>query len=160
MRPSFGAAWNKFLEIRVDVSDVGNKIGGKVQDNISSGIFQNACPIRMSYVLNYTGISIPLRDKYKVVSGGDKKYYIYRVNDMVDFLKSRFGKPDIIVQNPQPDSFYGKQGIIVFEGVGWSNAVGHVTLWNGNVCSDDCHFIGSPDNGTFVPSKASLWILK
>lgn len=41
-----------------------------------------------------------------------------------------------------------------------SNARGHVTLWNGNICSDTCHFLGGAENGSFVPDVASLWILK
>jgi hypothetical protein len=34
---------------------VGRKIGGAVQKNVEAGIFQNARPIRMSYVVNMTG---------------------------------------------------------------------------------------------------------
>ncbi|WP_312829678.1 T6SS effector amidase Tae4 family protein, partial [Pantoea anthophila] len=71
-----------------------------------------------------------------------------------------FGKPDLTVRSPKPASFNGKQGLIVFQGNGWSNARGHVTLWNGNICSDSCHFLGGAENGTFVPDVASLWILK
>jgi len=70
IRPFFGAAWAKFIEVNVPVADVGKKIGGKVEQNIASGVFQNACPIRMSYVLNYTGVPIP-RTGYAVVSGAD-----------------------------------------------------------------------------------------
>ena len=50
MRPAFGAAWNRFREVNVNVEQVGKLLGGKVQHNIDAGIFKNACPIRMSYV--------------------------------------------------------------------------------------------------------------
>lgn len=40
------------------VADVGRIIGGNVGQNISGGYFENACPIRMSYVLNATGFPI------------------------------------------------------------------------------------------------------
>lgn len=159
-RPSFSAAWNRFSEVNVNVQRVGGIIGGKVELNINAGVFENACPIRMSYVLNYTGLPIPSNSRYATVSGKDKKKYIYRVNDMMDFLVGVLGKPDLTENSPTPTSFNGKQGIILFQGNGWSNARGHVTLWNGNVCSDACHFIGGAENGSFVPTLASLWILK
>jgi len=54
-RPVFLLAWNKFREVQLPVAEVGLKIGGKVGQNIAAGIFENACPIRISYVLNMTG---------------------------------------------------------------------------------------------------------
>ncbi len=159
LRPQFLRAWNSFAEINISVKNVGDKIGGFVEKNIDSGIFQNACPIRMSYVLNKSGINIS-RGKYAMVSGEDKKQYMYRVNDMIRFLNETFGVPDLEVKQPRMLDFQNKKGIIVFTGSGWSNARGHITLWNGVVCSDACHFMGSPDNGPFVPEKAYLWSLK
>ncbi|EPR3505036.1 type VI secretion system amidase effector protein Tae4 [Serratia marcescens] len=159
-KPLFGPAWIRFSEVNVNVKKVGALIGGKVESNIENGIFENACPIRMSYVLNYTGIPIPSNSGYATVSGKDKKWYLYRVNDMILFLEKNFGKPDITVKSPTPAKFSGKKGIMVIQGNGWRNASGHVTLWNGDICSDSCHFMGDPENGSFVPEVASLWILK
>ena len=135
-RPSFARAWSLFAEVKISVKEVGNKIGGKVKANTDSGVFQNACPMRMSYVLNYSGFPIPARQNYAVVSGDDKKSYMYRVNDMMDFLKRSFGAPDITVKSPRLANFAGKQGILLIQGHGWQNARGHVTLWNGSICSD------------------------
>ncbi|MEA7515189.1 T6SS effector amidase Tae4 family protein, partial [Salmonella enterica subsp. enterica serovar Virginia] len=42
---------------------------------------------------------------------------------------------------PKQSDFIGKKGIIVVKGHGWSNARGHVTLWNGSICSDQCHLL-------------------
>lgn len=75
MRPAFGAAWNRFREVNISVEQVGKLLGGKVQHNIDASIFKNACPIRMSYVLNYCGIPIPSNSKYATVTGNDKKRY-------------------------------------------------------------------------------------
>ena len=158
IRPFFGAAWAKFIEVNVPVADVGKKIGGKVEQNIASGIFQNACPIRMSYVLNYTGVPIP-RTGYAVVSGADSKWYMYRVNDMMSFLETAFGVADKTAKSPKTTDFSGLKGLIVVKGSGWSNARGHVTLWNGTTCSDTCHLLADPDNGSFTPEVASLWSL-
>lgn len=157
-RPSFIQAWNAFLRVNVPVAQVGPLIGGKVADNIASQTFENACPIRMSYVLNQTGVPVPATG-YHVVSGADHKWYMYRVNEMMTFLAQIFGKPDVEVKAPHERAFAGRHGILVVQGSGWSNARGHVTLWNGTSCSDRCHLTADPDNGTFVPSSAALWIL-
>lgn len=108
IRPSFSAAWSRFLQVNINVNRVGDLIGGNVGINIKSGIFTNACPIRMSYVLNYTGFLIPSSSRYATVSGKDKKQYIYRVNDMMDFLVRLFGKPDFTEKLPHPNVFSGK----------------------------------------------------
>lgn len=159
VKPSFIKAWRFFAEVNVPVKEVGKKIGGNVHLNIDSGVFQNACPIRMSYVLNKSNILIPSGKKYAVVSGKDKNQYMYRVNDMIQFLNETFGKPDVTIKSPKESDFKGKKGIIVFSGSGWSNARGHVTLWDGLICADACHFMFSPENGSFVPEKGYLWSL-
>ena len=158
-RPKFQLAWNLFKIVKVDVNAVGKKIGGKVQQNIESRDFKNACPIRMSYVLNYAGIPVPKVKKYLVVSGADARWYMYRSNHMMEFLEETFGAADITAKSPKFSDFYGKKGVLVIQGNGWDNARGHVTLWDGAVCADSCHLLGDPDNGKFVPEVAKLWIL-
>jgi len=167
-RPSFSSAWDRFREINVNVESVGQKIGGKVGQNVKSGVFRNACPIRMSYVFNHTGFPInrarvPLDDKgnVQVSSGADGFWYIFRVTALIEYLKNTLGAPDIVSDRiPIVGSAYGsKKGISVVTGSGWSDATGHVSLYDGSSCSDICHFDGDPDNGSFTPTKASLWIL-
>lgn len=158
-RPTFTKAWTAFAEVQLSVSEVGKKIGGKVKVNIDAGIFANACPIRMSYVLNKTGFPIARNPKYASVSGADGRQYLYRVPDMMRYLNDKFGAPDKTVKSPLPTHFVGMNGIVVIKGHGWSDAVGHVTLWNGSVCSDTCHMLEDPENGTFVPETGSIWKL-
>ena len=80
-RPNFLQAWQRFSEININVAKVGEKIGGNVGVNIDIGVtdpkhgFTNACAIRMSYVLNYTGAKIS-RGSWATVSGKDKNWYI------------------------------------------------------------------------------------
>ncbi|WP_201303971.1 hypothetical protein [Burkholderia sp. 8Y] len=45
-RPPFASAWLAFFEVRKSVAEVGKLIGGRVDDNVKAGIFQNACPIK------------------------------------------------------------------------------------------------------------------
>lgn len=95
-----------------------------------------------------------------MVGGADRRWYMYRVPEMMNFLERTFGAPDKVADAPKPADFTGLQGILLVRGRGWSNAVGHVTLWNGRVCSDSCHLSEDPDNGPFVPSTAKLWVLR
>jgi hypothetical protein len=161
-RPSFNTAWAAFMAVNVPVSQVGKKIGGNVQKNIDMpvGGFENACPIRMSYVLNVTGFPIAKTSQYAMVSGADNRQYIYRVGDMMNYLERTFGKPDKTIKSPKESDFSSLKGIIVVKGHGWGNARGHVTLWDGRKCSDSCHLLHDPDNGPFIPETASIWTLK
>jgi hypothetical protein len=158
-RPPFDPAWKLFMDVKKPANEVGEIIGGNVKKNIDSHIFENACPIRMSYVLNKSGFPIPKNSGYASASGSDGEFYIFRVNDMTSYLAKAFGKPDKTIKSPVPSDFYGMKGIIAVRGHGWSNAKGHITLWNGNHCSDTCHLMYDPDNGPFVPETASLWTL-
>jgi hypothetical protein len=138
------------------LTNVANVIGGKVAININMGIkepsigFTNGCAIRMSYALNYSD-NLVIRGKWATVSGADKKWYIYRVKDLLNYLTQHFGKPDIIVKKPKAQNFANMQGIIVFK-VDWDDATGHASLWNGENCSDHCYFEKA--------SEASIWLLK
>jgi hypothetical protein len=163
-RPPFNNAWQVFRQINVPVRQVGEIIGGKVKQNINipgdQGGFENACPIRMSYVLNKTGHPIARSSGYSTVSGGDGKWYIFRVRDMKSYLRSVFGEPDKkVMGTPNPSDFSGMKGILVVQGSGWDDAGGHVTLWDGTSCSDSCHLANDPDNGRFIPGEANLWVL-
>lgn len=120
-RPSLIRARTAFKEVYEEVvktvSGVGNKIGGKVDYNINGltpeqGRFENACAIRMSYVLNKTGIKIPFM-KGKTVSGGHGNWYIYKVKDLIQFLHDTFGKPDVVIQDPSPSKLSEHKGLLV-----------------------------------------------
>ena len=149
------------MVVRLPVAAVGKKIGGAVQKNteMATGGFENACPIRISYVLNTMGFPIPQSPRYATVSGADHRQYIYRINDMMTYLEQTLGKPDKTVKSPKESDFARMKGIIMVRGHGWSNANGHVTLWDGSTCSDTCHLMADPDNGPFIPETASIWLL-
>ncbi len=93
------------------VADVGSIIGGKRWEKyITGGYFQNACPIRMSLCLNATGFPQPVTLRMQgAISGADNKFYIYRVNDMIDYLTHTMGKPDLIVNNRQKVTLSGRK---------------------------------------------------
>jgi len=141
-RPQFAQAWALFQTVLGDgtVASVGNLIGGKVKSNIDSQIFTNACAIRMSYVLNRTGVRIR-PNANQTVSGGDKFHYYFRVKDLIAFLRQNLGKPDAAVSAQKAGTLAGKKGLLVFEVAVWRDASGHATLWDGIACSDHCYFL-------------------
>lgn len=158
-RPTFHAAWSAFMDINIPVDQVGRKIGGKVQQNIATRVFENAYPIRISYVLNKSGTPIRRGVGYQVVSGADGSLYLHRVGETLEYLSRVLGKPDTTASSPEADDFAGMRGILVVTGRGWANARGHVTLWDGRQCADACHLLHDPDNGPFTPETASIWTL-
>lgn len=71
-RPAFNVVRSNFNKINVSVAEVGKIIREKVQANIDAGTFTNACAIRMSYTLNYSGIHIIRNTTWRTLSGADK----------------------------------------------------------------------------------------
>jgi hypothetical protein len=132
-RPHFQNAWQAFMAVRVPVADMAKVIGGNVQKNIElpTGGFENACPIRVSYVLNMTGFQIQKSNQYAMVSGRDNRQYVYRVGDMMTYLERTFGKPDKTFSSFNLADFANMKGLLVVNGHGRSNAKGHITLWYG-----------------------------
>lgn len=146
-RPSFARMNAAYPKGTAD--QVFKLIGGKVEANN----FANSCAIRVSRSLNYSGHKVKFIPPDFTVSGKDGNWYIYRVKELIKYLSKHYGEPDIVVsKKPYQGSFKGKKGIIVFEVDGWSDASGHATLWNGNVCSDKCYYP--------ISKKVMLWELK
>ncbi len=144
MRPKLSKAIQEFQKINVSVSNVGKIIGGKVDYNINTltrqqGRFENACAIRMSFVLNNLGIKLPYIPSH-TVSGKNGNWYIYKVKSLIKFLMKEWGIPDLSVNQPTVSKLSQFKGIIIFEVDGWADASGHATIWNGVNCTDRCYF--------------------
>jgi len=160
-RPKLQSAKLAFQKVYDDigksVSAVGKLIGGKIDYNINhltpeQGQFQNACAIRMSYMLNQSdGIKIPYISG-KTVSGKGGDWYLYKVVDLIKFLKESFGEPDEEILMPTLEKLLPYKGIIVFEVDLWDDATGHATVWDGISCADKCYFSES--------KKAYIWKLE
>ncbi len=127
---SYSTLSQNFAKVKdLDVLPLGDFIGGKVKQNIDAGIFTNGCAIRMSYAFNYSGIAVSSSDG-AVSSGADGKWYLYRVADMINFVKKHIGGTPL--KGTKASDFAGKKGVIIFTGCGWSDATGHVDLFDGN----------------------------
>ena len=130
-----------FADVKnASVSEVGRIIGGKVQQNVESGIFKNACALRLSYAFNKAGNLIKSTDG-AVSSGADGKWYLYRVADMEKYLKRITPEKDVLTGN-QPSDFVEKKGIIVFKDCNWVDASGHVDLYNGGIVEGHDYSLG------------------
>jgi hypothetical protein len=164
-RPSFNAAWaaaQKIYDPANSGAKVAKMIGGAVATNINSpdpkSRWNNTCAVRISYILNQSGVHIP-QSKNKTVSGADKSNYFYRVADVIEFLKQRWGRPDLILQYPPSGGgpLVAKKGLILFQVSGWGDAAGHATLWDGKGCYDHCYF--NEPGAAYRTDKANFWSL-
>jgi hypothetical protein len=165
-RPTFSTAWAAALDI-YDPADAPGKvarvIGGMIAHNIlhvpEKERWENTCAVRMSYILNRSGVLIPGRGS-STVSGRDGRRYFYRVSDLIGFLKERWGRPDLMLRFPPPTELRlsVERGIILFEVAGWNTARGHATLWSGRRCYDDCYF--DAGSGPVRTPRAHFWRLK
>lgn len=166
IRPLFSKAWaaSQIIYNKNDTDEerlgrVAKIIGGQVAYNINNPDpnlrWQNTCAVRMSYILNYSGLKITPAGR-KTVSGKDKNWYFYRVSYLIDFLKSQWGEPKIV----KYPTVIGKKGIILFQISGWSDARGHATLFNGNICYDHCYFKENEPEAKYITDRANFWELK
>lgn len=86
-RPAFSVAWSasqRIYDPANPAARVADVIGGVVAANIrnSQHPWENTCAVRMSYILNQTGMNIP-SERSKTVTGGDRKNYFYRVGEFI-----------------------------------------------------------------------------
>ena len=118
----------------LSISELGELIGGKVLYNIENfPNFRNTCAIRMSYILNMSGYDIPYKSQ-STISGdinedGDKEWYYYKVEDLQNYIVATFGEGEIYsVDNMS--KLTGRTGIICYEDCNFSDATGHIDLWD------------------------------
>lgn len=118
---------------------------------------RNTCVIRISRSFNAAGHSIPGRanDDLATVVGADGNHYALRVREFRAYLSSKYGPPQVSHTypggngGPVPPGFIGLQGVVVFDVDAWSDATGHVDLWNRDRCRHADYFD--------VSTKVMLW---
>ena len=139
-KPSFQMMWEAFPDHDKypTLRALHTFIGGTLTKNIDAPGFGeqgNTCAVRMSRALNYG--NFPVSPKLvnalgiATMTGADGKLYIFRVRDLKAYLKNALGVAPSKVTKDFNKAFLKMQGIVAFEVSGWSDASGHVALWNG-----------------------------
>jgi hypothetical protein len=138
------------------MKDVYEHLGGNAVKNLYAPGFGpngNACASRISVALNASGAPInpALVPKEKRLSTADGHHIIFSVTTLRSYLLAVFGKPQVDTTRPYDDAFKTKKGIIAFS-VNWSDATGHIALFNGIGYREPSH-----DNYAtlFVPRTAT-----
>jgi hypothetical protein len=128
--------------------DVKKMIGGKVDEPW----VDNTCPIRLSFALNQSGFSVHSNSFMHTLKGADGNHYAFRLSEFITFLRITFGKPTLHASRTQDespdklrDAVAGHKGIIVFIVKTWTDATGHVDLWDGQSVKFEEHFFEASD---------------
>lgn len=154
--------------------DVYKLAGGSLYNshlNDTIGAYQNACAIRGSRALLYSGITIPILKKGNLQltqKGGDNKNYILAATSFLKFMKDTFGETSYRLEGADAndaqkvaDFLKGKNGIYVIEnadprpssqgGAGYS---GHVDAIVDGICISGAYT--KPKGGV---KSIRVWVL-
>lgn len=85
---------------------------------------------------------------------------IYAVSEMRRYLELTLGRPTADTSRPVNDAFAGKKGILAMSVSGWSNATGHIALWDGKAFREPDHdnYAGY-NEGTARTTRGEFWEL-
>lgn len=123
-------------------AEVKARIGGAV----NADWVTNTCAVRLSRCLNYAGFPLPVKAPgLATLKGGDGKRYAFRVREVKTYLKAQYGAAQLTHAyegqgGPVPEALRGRRGIICFDVSGWSDATGHLDLWDGDRCANHGYF--------------------
>ncbi len=152
----------------VSVRTVKTLIGGGVDDTHLppekqwlGGDGGNTCTIRLSRSLNYAGVPVPRGvPGLATTDGADHLHYAFRMQEMRAWLTGHFGPPAIDEAGGSPVSraaFRGRKGIIAFD-IHFSDANGHVDLWDGDTFYDEVYGMSHAEHDFFdMARRVSLW---
>ncbi|ARU58386.1 type VI secretion system-associated effector [Oleiphilus messinensis] len=138
--PNFNLLWAQFPDhIQYPtLKDLFTHIGGTLARNINVPGFGpngNTCAVRISRALNYSNAPISKKTvnslKLNSITGADGKHYIFRVREIRLYLEHTLIARPIKVTRNFDKAFLGTKGIVAFSVNGWSDASGHVALWDG-----------------------------
>ncbi len=148
---NFAKMWDAYPYPNGEADQVKQAIGGQVEANWIT----NTCVIRVSRSFNYAGHPIP-DDHHglNTITGADGLRYAFRVQEFYRYLLNAYGQPMLShtyveLGGQAPPEFIGRKGIICFIVKGWTDATGHMDLWDGRACIHQAYFDKA--------SKVHLW---
>lgn len=148
-----------------DPISVKRRIGGELTE---AWLGANTCVMRVCRSLNYAGKEFQIKagNQMAVVKGADKLLYGYRVAEFKKYLNKIYGTAFITRKsdkNISDEDFRGTKGIIGFDVLGWSDATGHFSLWDGSkvLFEGSHHYFSLPQKPSFPNTaylqQVSLW---
>ncbi|MGG9971433.1 T6SS effector amidase Tae4 family protein [Ferruginibacter sp. SUN002] len=152
--------------------DVYKLVGGSLLTAYNSNPikYANACALRVSRALNYSGVTIPFISG-QTSKGADGKYYFISSAKLFNWMTKTFGPATISVSKSQGGTnganfnsyLTGKKGIYMMQ-ASWPSkfgALGHGTLYDGAHCikSSDCSHYSDYFDAEGGVEKIVLWKL-
>jgi hypothetical protein len=139
--PDFDTMWTQYP------TGTSHEVKALIGGNVDASWITNTCAIRLSRCFNYANTPIPKGTRgLNTVSGGDGLRYAYRVREFRDaYMLKRYGPATVVHVNegdggPVPDAFVGRRGLICFDVRTWSDATGHLDLWDGSNAAGKAYF--------------------
>lgn len=130
----FERMWNAYPAPKGEAAEAKKIIGG----DADAAWLTNTCVIRVSRSLNYAGH--PVLQGFtglSTVRGADGMRYAFRVEEFRKYMTYVYGPPTVSVTRETPSEevpgkLAGVSGILCFLVKGWTDATGHVDLWDGS----------------------------
>lgn len=141
---NFDQMWDAYPNPGGTADEAKHTVGGQA----TAEAIDNTCVLRISRAFNYSGNPIPKSstDEILTIRGGDGLHYALRVREFTRYMRRKYGPPPYEHTYPAPGggdvpaSFKGRQGVVIFEVDGWTDATGHADLWNGARCRHNAYF--------------------
>lgn len=128
----------------------------------------NTCAVRLSYCLNRSGSALTRLANVRMYKGADGHYYTISADEMISYLRSRYGQPVLIFDgNKKADKEWPGSVTLPAQGVfgyDWQGrmadfgATGHVDI--GKLSSADAAGLSEYGTGAYFldgPMKVYFW---
>jgi hypothetical protein len=170
-QPSFKMMWDAFPDHvqYPTLRDLHNFVGGQLARNIDVpgfGAKGNTCAVRISRALNYGNTPLSYKRlkalELNPLLGADRKLYLFRVRELKIYLADALAVTPKRVKKDFTSAFAGVRGIVTFDVDGWSDASGHVALWDGSSFREPAFddFRGLKDDPATAAVEASVTAMR
>lgn len=167
-KPSFKKMWDSFPTKAQypNMQALFEHLGGNAERNIfvpGFGPNGNTCASRISVALNGAGSRVRGGNGINTLGTANGSRIIFRVREMRTYLGRLLGTPERDNSLPFDSNFNGRRGIVAFSVKGWSDATGHIALFNGTVyreTTDNYANLVATRNGDPHTIRGEFWELK
>jgi len=167
-KPVLSSIWAAFPDhvTHPTLRDLYTHLGGTAARNIETPGFGpngNTCASRLSMAFNAGGAPITIAAARaagaQTLGAADGARIIFRVTEFRAYLIRLLGKPSLDDASPYDSAFRGRRGIVAFT-VSWSDASGHIALWDGARYREPKHDnYASYASGSAKTSRGEFWEL-